>query len=124
MGEGTYVTAGDTVAQLDTGLLDGQVAVAEAMVATAEAGLAQARAGARAGQIAVAEAQRELAEAGLVAAQTAVSDTQTLMESPQDLDLQIAVLRGQLDVCARAAGQGRRAQGCDRGGEGRGRSRL
>jgi len=105
--EGTYVTAGDTVAQLDTGLLDGQVAVAEAMVATAEAGLAQARAGAREGQIAVAEAQRELAEAGLFAAQTAVSDTQTLVESPQDLDLQIAVLRGQLDAAreqqARAA---------------------
>ena len=94
--EGSFVTAGDLVVQLDTSLLDGQIAVAEAMVATAEAGLAQARGGARPGQIAVAEAHFDQALAGLTTARRAVSDTLTLIDSPQDIDLQIAVLRAQI----------------------------
>ena len=95
--EGSSVTAGDLVVQLDTSLLDGQIAVVEAKVATAEAGLAQARAGARPGQIAVAAAQLGQAQAALTTAQRAVSDTLTLIDSPQDIDLQIAVLRAQTE---------------------------
>jgi len=95
--EGASVTAGDLVVQLDTNLLDGRIAVAEAKVATAEAGLAQARAGARPGQIAVAAAQLGQAQAALMAARRAVSDTQTLIDSPQDIDLQVAVLRAQIE---------------------------
>ncbi len=64
----------------------------------AEAGLAQAQAGARPGQIAVAEAQLQQAEAGVQSARQAVSDTQALVEYPQELDLQIAVTRAQLEA--------------------------
>ena len=95
--EGASVTAGDLVVQLDTSLLDGQIAVVEAKVATAEAGLAQAMAGARPGQIAVAVAQLGQAQAALTTAQRAVSDTLTLIDSPQDIDLQVAVLRAQIE---------------------------
>lgn len=95
--EGARVAAGDVVAQLDAGLLDGQIAVAEAMVATAEAGLSQARAGARPGQITVAEAQLSQARVAQMAAGQAVTDTLALIDTPQDIDLQIAVLRAQID---------------------------
>jgi multidrug resistance efflux pump len=94
--EGQAVVAGEVVAQLDTALLDGQLAVAEARLAWAEAGLRQAEAGAREGQIAVAEAQLAQAHAGLRAAGRAVTDTQALMATPQELDLQIVLTRGQL----------------------------
>jgi len=94
--EGARVEAGQPVVQLDTALLDGQIAVAEAMVEAAEAGLRQAQAGARPGQIAVAKAQLEQAQAGYLAAQNAVTDTQALVDTPQDLILQIAVMRQQL----------------------------
>lgn len=94
--EGAFVAAGNLVAQLDTGLIDGQIAVAEALVTTAEMGLAQARAGARPGKVAVAEAQAHQAQAALTAAQRAVTDTLLLIDSPQDIDLQIAVLRAQI----------------------------
>jgi multidrug efflux pump subunit AcrA (membrane-fusion protein) len=54
-------------------------------------------AGARPGQIAVAVAQLSQAQAALTTAQRAVSDTLTLIDSPQDIDLQIAVLRAQIE---------------------------
>ncbi len=94
--EGERVAAGEVVVQLDTTLLDGELEVAEARLAWAEAGLRQAEAGARDGQIAVAEAQLAAARAGHITAARAVSDTKALVETPQALDLEMAVMRGQL----------------------------
>jgi multidrug efflux pump subunit AcrA (membrane-fusion protein) len=96
--EGQRVVEGQTVVSLDTAMLDAQIAVAEARVAVAEAGLAQARAGARPGERATARTLLAQAETGAVAAQRAVSDTQTLVDSPQQLDLEIAVARAQLEA--------------------------
>ena len=95
--EGDNVAAGDLLVQLNTTLLDAQIETIEATVAVAEAGLAQAKAGARPGQVAVAEAQLAQAEAGLAAARQAVSDTQALVENPQDINLQIAVMVAQIE---------------------------
>lgn len=94
--EGDTVGEGAVVAELDPTLLDGQIAVAEAGVEEAEAGLARALAGARPGEIAVAEAQLAQARVGYAAARQAVSDTQALLDNPQELNLEIAVTRGQL----------------------------
>ena len=96
--EGTRVAAGDLLVELDTTLIDAQIEAAEAAVAWAEAGLAQATAGARPGQIAAAEAQLAQAEAAHVAATQAVSDTLALVENPQDIRLQIAVMQAQVEA--------------------------
>ncbi len=95
--EGDQVAEGDLLVQLDTEMLDAQIEAVEATIALAEAGLAQAKAGARPGQIAVAEAQLAQAETGLAAARQAVSDTQALVNTPQDIDLQIAVMAAQVE---------------------------
>lgn len=95
--EGDKVAVGDLLVQLDSGLLDAQIEVIDATIALAKAGLAQAKAGARPGQIATAQAQVAQAEAGRLAAQQAVSDTQALVENPQDITLQIAVTAAQLE---------------------------
>ena len=56
--EGQAVSAGQVIVQLDTGLLDTQVAAAQAAVEVAKRGADQARAGARAGQSVCSEAIR------------------------------------------------------------------
>ncbi|MGC9394385.1 MAG: HlyD family secretion protein [Anaerolineae bacterium] len=94
--EAENVATGQVVVELDTTMLDAQIEVTQAMVDMAEAGLAQAKAGARPGEIGIAEAQLAQAQAGKLVAQQAVSDTQILVENPQDIDLLIAVTRAQL----------------------------
>jgi HlyD family secretion protein len=94
--DGQQVRAGDVVVQLDTSLADAGIEAAQAAVELAEAGLAQARAGARPGQIAVAQAQLQQALVAQAAAGQVVSDTLSLVEDPQDILLQIAVLRAQV----------------------------
>ena len=96
--EGDKVTAGEVLVQLDTALIDAEIASAEAQLAIAQAALAQAQAGVKPEELAVAAAQLAQAEAGKLAAQQAVSDTQELLEHPQDIDLQIAVTQAQLEV--------------------------
>ena len=95
--EADSVSPGQIVVQLDTAMLDAQIEVTQALVDMAEAGLAQAKAGARPGQIETAKAQLAQAQAGQLVAQQAVSDTQSLVETPQDIDLLIAVTRAQLE---------------------------
>ncbi len=96
--EGQDVSLGQVLVQLDTSLLDTQIAAAQAAVDLAETGLAQARAGARAGQIAAAEAQLAQAQAASLVAGQAVSDTLSLVENPQEIRMQIAVLREQIQA--------------------------
>jgi multidrug resistance efflux pump len=96
--EADAVALGDTLAVLDTRLLDAQIAEMQATLEIAEAGLAQARAGARPGQIAVARAQLAQATAGALAAQQAVTDTLALVQNPQEIDLMIAVTRAEMEA--------------------------
>ncbi|MFZ5915738.1 MAG: HlyD family secretion protein [Chloroflexota bacterium] len=103
--EGTVVAAGDRVLRLDTSLLDAQIRAARAAVAVAEAGLAQAQAGARPGQVAMAEAQLAQAEVARLAARQTVSDTLSLVENPQEILLQIAVMQAQAEAAAHQVAQ-------------------
>ena len=103
--EGSKVAAGDLLVELDTTSIDAQIEAAEAAVAWAEAGLVQATAGARPGQIVAAEAQLAQAKAAHVAATQAVSDTLALVENPQDIRLQIAVMQAQVEAAQRQVEQ-------------------
>ena len=96
--EGDRVAQDDLLVQLDTEMLDVQIEAVDATIALVEAGLAQAKAGARPGQIAVAEAQLAQAETGMAAARQAVSDTQALIDTPQEINMQIAVMSAQVEA--------------------------
>jgi multidrug resistance efflux pump len=95
--EGEEVRKGELLVQLDTALLDAQIDQAQATVGMAEAGLAQARAGVRPGEMAVAEAQLLQATTAVSVSRQAISDTQALVDNPQELNLQIAVTGAQLE---------------------------
>jgi HlyD family secretion protein len=103
--EGDEVQAGQTLVEINTDLLDAQRAAAEAAVALAEAQLARVQAGVRAEDIAVAQAAVTLAEAQRGATYQAWQDALTLRDNPQDLDVQIAAARTQLDISQRRIDQ-------------------
>ena len=69
--EGDPVQAGQILAELDSQLLDAQIAEAEASLALAEAQLARVQLGPRPEEIAVAEAAVDAAQAASAAAQAA-----------------------------------------------------
>ena len=94
--EGDSVTEGQKLAEIDTALLDAQIAEAEAAVAMAQAQLARVQAGARPEDIAIAEAAVAMAQAQRDAAYQAWQDAITLRDNPQELELQIAAARTQL----------------------------
>jgi HlyD family secretion protein len=96
--EGDQVEESQVLVEIDTDLLDTQIAEAEAAVAMAEAQLARVEAGARAEDIAVAEAAVVMAEANQDAAYQALQDAIALRDNPQDLDMQIAAARSQIDI--------------------------
>ena len=99
--EGNEVQAGQTLISINTDLLDAQRTAAEAAVALAEAQLARVQAGVRAEDIAVAQAAVTMAEAQRDAAYQAWQDALTLRDNPQELDIQIAAARTQLDTSQR-----------------------
>jgi multidrug resistance efflux pump len=94
--EGDQVREGQVLIEIDTDLLDAQIAEAEAAVAMAEAGLARVEAGVRAEDIAVAEAAVVMAEAQRDAAHQAWQDAILLRDNPQELDIKIASARSQI----------------------------
>jgi HlyD family secretion protein len=96
--EGDQVTEGQVLAEIDADLLDAQIAEAEASLAVAEAQLARVQTGARTQDIAVAEAAVAIAGAQRDAAYQAWQDAIALRDNPQELDLQIAAARSQLDI--------------------------
>lgn len=96
--EGDAVVEGDVLVQLDTSVLDAQIAEAEAAVAVAEAQLALVRAGASETDVAVAEAAVALAEARRDGAYRTWQSAIQVRDNPQELDLQIAAARSQLAV--------------------------
>ena len=103
--EGDEVQAGQDLVKINTDLLDAQRTVSEAAVALAEAQLTRTQAGVRAEDIAVAQAAVTLAEAQRDAAYQAWQDAITLRDNPQDLDVQIAAARTQLDISQRRIDQ-------------------
>jgi multidrug resistance efflux pump len=96
--EGDEVKEDRVLIEIDTDLLDAQIAEAEAAVAIAEAQHARVEVGARAEDIAVAEAAVLMAEAQRDAALQAWQDAVLLRNNPQELDLQIASTRSQINV--------------------------
>jgi len=89
--EGDAVTAGQLLVQMDTALLDAQVAVATARVAEAHAGLRLAESSPRPGAKEVARAQLEEAVIAYDVAVEALNDASALLESRQELEMLEAV---------------------------------
>jgi HlyD family secretion protein len=97
-GEGDQVEAGQPLVQLDTGLLEAQVAQAQAAVSAAEANLANVRAGSHPAEVLAAEAAVQQATAQRDAARTAWEGVQAVLDNPQEIDAQIVQARGQVDL--------------------------
>jgi multidrug resistance efflux pump len=95
--EGDAVEAGQVLVELDAGLIQAQVVLAQAGLEVAEATLNQIRAGARPEQIRQAEAAVAQAEAARDGAYQGWQDTLALVDSPQELDAQIALAQAQVN---------------------------
>lgn len=107
---GDAVTAGQPLLDIDTTLLDAQLAEADAAVALAQAQLARLEAGVRAEDLAAAAAAVTLAEVRREGAWQAWQDALTLQANPQELDLQIANARSQALVAEKRVEQARAAK--------------
>ncbi len=89
--EGDVVTSGQLLLQLDTTLLEAQIAVAEAEVARAQAALRQVESGSRPGALEVAQARLEEARTASEVSEQALTDALMLRDSPQELTMRAAV---------------------------------
>ncbi|MCI0476453.1 MAG: efflux RND transporter periplasmic adaptor subunit [Anaerolineales bacterium] len=94
--EGESVTKGQELVRLDRATLDAQIAQAQAALATAQAQLAQVKAGARAEDIRQAEAALAQAVAQRDGAKRAFENASAVRDTPQELDVRIAVADAQL----------------------------
>lgn len=83
--EGDNVVSGEVLIQLDTTLLEKEIALAAAEVRLAEAQLALLRAGPRSEERARAEAEVRAARVAVEAAQQALADAQAVYEAAQDI---------------------------------------
>jgi len=92
-GEGDFVQAGQLLVELDTALLETELAQAQAKIDTARANLAKVEAGVRAEEIAKAEAAVAVAEATAHVTYTRWQDAITLRHNPQELEMQIDATR-------------------------------
>jgi multidrug resistance efflux pump len=108
--EGDDVQTGDVLAELDHSLADAELRVAQAKVAAAQAALARVKAGARPEDIRQAEAAVALAEANRAAADQARQDAKMLVGQQQNLDLQIAQAKAQVEVSRAQLGAATAAQ--------------
>jgi HlyD family secretion protein len=95
--EGERVSAGQELLRLDSTLLDGQIAVAQAQLRQAEARLSHIEAGARPSAIAVAEAQLAQARATHAAALQDLTDARALRANPQEWNMQVEVAKVRVD---------------------------
>jgi multidrug resistance efflux pump len=101
---GLYVDEGDQVeidqvlVELDTSLLQAQMAQAEAAVVAAEANLANVRAGTHPAEVMAAQAALRQAIAEKSAAETAWQDTVAVLGDPQEINAQIVEARAALDL--------------------------
>jgi HlyD family secretion protein len=96
--EGDEVQAGQALVQLDTSLLEAQLAQARAAVSAAEANLANVQAGTHPAEILAAQAALQQAIAQREAARTTLEGTRAILDNPQDLEAQIVQARSQVDL--------------------------
>jgi multidrug efflux pump subunit AcrA (membrane-fusion protein) len=96
--EGVDVQPGVLLVELDRGVAQAELGIAQARVQSAQAALARLKAGARAEDIAQAQAAVSLAQANLDAADQARKDARMLLAQQQALDLQIIQAATQIDV--------------------------
>ena len=96
--EGDYVESGQILVQLDTALLEAEVAQAQAKVNTAQAQLAKVEAGLPETEIAKAEAAVFVAQAKADKAQVDWQNAVMLRDNPQELDMQIDAARTNLQL--------------------------
>jgi HlyD family secretion protein len=99
--EGTDAQAQEVLVQLDHGVADAELGVAQSKVQSAEAALGKVKAGARVEEIQQAQAAVTLAEANLKAAGQSRQDAQTLLAQQQSLDLQITQAGTQVEVAGK-----------------------
>jgi len=100
--EGQEVAAGQTLAQLDSALLEAQRDQASATVGVAEANLALARAGSRAEDVAAAQAAVDQARAARDGAAQAYENALKALKNPQQLDAQVIQAQATRDSAQRA----------------------
>ncbi|MEZ4673975.1 MAG: efflux RND transporter periplasmic adaptor subunit [Caldilineaceae bacterium] len=81
--EGDWVEAGQLLLELDTPVVQSQVAIAEAAVAEAEAALTKLQAGATAAEVAAARAQVAVAEANVALAAGQMLEAQAAIDSAE-----------------------------------------
>ncbi len=98
MDEGAEVHSGDRLVQLDPGIAQAELRVAQSKVQAAVAALAQVKAGPRAEDIGQAKTAVTLAQANLQAADQARRDARMLLAQQQTLDLQIIQAQSQVEV--------------------------
>jgi len=96
--EGDEVHQGDVVIRLDDDLYRANLERTESYVALAKANLALLEAGPRPEEIDAARAQLRIAEAKRDAAKIAWENAITARDNPQELDVQIAAAKTQVDV--------------------------
>jgi multidrug resistance efflux pump len=96
--EGADAQMQDVLVQLDHGMADAELRVAQSKVQAAGAALAKVKAGARVEEIQQAEAAGALAEANVKAANQSRQDAQMLLTQQQSLDLQITQAGTQAEV--------------------------
>jgi multidrug resistance efflux pump len=89
--EGHVVKAGQLLVQMDTTLLDAEIAAADAEVSLAQAALRQVESGSRVGTIEVARARLEEARIAGEVAEQALADAVALRDNPQELAMRVAV---------------------------------
>jgi HlyD family secretion protein len=96
--EGDEVQVGQPLVELDTRMLEAQLAQARAAVAAAEANLANVRAGTLPAEVLAAEAALAQAIAERDAAETTWYDTQAILENPQEIEAQIVQARAAVEM--------------------------
>ncbi len=97
-GEGDEVQAGQVLVELDTSLLQAQMAQAQAAVTAAEANLENVKAGTHPAQILAARAALDKALAERDAAATAWKNAQAILDNPQEIDAQIVQAQAAVDL--------------------------
>jgi HlyD family secretion protein len=98
--EGDQVEVGHVLVELDTSLLQADMAQAEAGAMAAEANLANVKAGTHPAEIMAAQALLQQAIAERSAAETAWRDSLAVLGNPQEIGAQVAEARAAVDLAA------------------------
>jgi HlyD family secretion protein len=96
--EGDEIEAEQVLIELDTSLLDAQMAQAKAAVGAAEANLANVKAGTHPAEILAAQASLGQAIAERSAAETAWQDSLAILADPQEIDARIVEAQASVDL--------------------------